>query len=318
MFGRASFTVVHVDLNLLVALDALLEENSVAAAAERLNLSAPAMSRTLARIRRATGDDILVRSGRSMVPTARALELREEARELVRRAAVVLTPPRDLDLSALDRQFTVRGHDALLGALAPHLISQLSEEAPQAKVSLLAETDTDRPDLTRGHVDLELGSAVPDRTEISYEVLASDRMVLALRRGHPMAGRRLTPQRLAGMDHVTISRRGRIHGVLDEALAERGLKRRVLASLPTSAAALDVVAGSDAVVVVAERVCGPLASRLGVVTRPMPVELPPVEVVMAWHHRHDSDPAHAWLRGAVRAALARAATPSGAAAPPPQ
>ncbi|MEV6849923.1 LysR family transcriptional regulator [Actinoplanes sp. NPDC051411] len=291
------------DLNLLVALDALLEENSVAAAAERLNLSAPAMSRTLARIRRATGDDILVRSGRSMVPTARALELRDEARELVRRASAVLTPPQELDLATLDRHFTVRGHDALLGALAPPLTSSLRTKAPLVKVSLLAETDTDRPDLARGHVDLELGSTVPDRTGISYEVLGRDRMVLALRRGHPMAGRRLTLERLAELDHVTISRRGRLHGVLDEALAARGLKRRVLAALPTSAAALDVVAGSDVVVVVAERVCGPLASRLGVVTRTAPVDLPPVEVVMTWHHRHDSDPAHAWLRGEARAAL---------------
>lgn len=292
------------DLNLLVALDALLEENSVTAAAERLNLSAPAMSRTLARIRRATGDDILVRSGRTMVPTARALELRDEARELVRRASAVLTPPKELDLARLDRVFTIRGHDALLGALASPLVARVGAAAPRATVSLLAETDTDRPDLTRGHVDLELGSAVPDRTGLSYEVLGSDRMVLALRRGHPMAGRRLTLERLAEMDHVTVSRRGRVHGVLDEALAARGLTRRVLASLPTSAAALDVVAGSDAVVIVADRMCGPLAARLGVVTRPAPVELPPVEVVMTWHHRHDSDPAHAWLRGQVRATLA--------------
>jgi len=295
--------VVHVDLNLLVALDALLEENSVAAAAERLNLSAPAMSRTLARIRRATGDDILVRSGRSMVPTARALELREEARELVRRAAVVLTPPSRLDLATLDRHFTVRGHDALLGALAPTLLARIATRAPLTRLSLLAETDTDRPDLIRGQVDLSLGSTVPDRTEISYEVLGRDRMVLALRRGHPMAGRRLTLERLAEMDHVTVSRRGRLHGVLDEALAERGLRRRVLASLPTSAAALDVVAGSDAVVVVTERVCGPLAARLGVVTRAVPIDLPPVDMVMTWHHRHDNDPAHTWLRGEVREAL---------------
>lgn len=295
--------MVQVDLNLLVALDALLEENSVAAAAERLNLSAPAMSRTLARIRRATGDDILVRSGRSMVPTARALELREEARELVRRAALVLTPPRGLDLKSLDRHFTVRGHDALLGALAPALLARLAADAPSTRISLLAETDTDRPDLIRGQVDLSLGSTVPDRTEISYEVLGQDRMVLALRRGHPMAERRLTLERLAELDHVTVSRRGRIHGVLDEALAARGLHRRVLASLPTSAAALDVVAGSDAVVIVAERVCTPVATRLGVVTRPVPVDLPPVDMVMTWHHRHDNDPAHTWLRGEVRAVL---------------
>jgi DNA-binding transcriptional LysR family regulator len=303
MFGRTSFTVVHVDLNLLVALDALLEENSVAAAAERLNLSAPAMSRTLARIRRATGDDILVRSGRSMVPTARALELRDEARELVRRASVVLTPPKELDLSRLDRHFTVRGHDALLGALAGFLIDKLDEAAPLVTVSLLAETDTDRPDLIRGHVDLELGSTVPDRGEISFEVLGEDRIVLAMRRDHPLAFKALTLRRLASMDHVTVSRRGRLHGVLDEALAERGLKRRVVASLPTSAAALDVVAGSDAVVVVAARVCASLAARLNVVMRPVPVALPPVPLVMTWHHRHDSDPAHAWLRGLVRSAL---------------
>ncbi len=305
MFGTASLTLVQVDLNLLVALDALLEENSVAAAAERLNLSAPAMSRTLARIRRATGDDILVRSGRSMVPTARALELRDEARELVRRAAAVLTPASRLDLTTLDRHFSVRGHDALLGALAPPLIARVAALAPRVRLSLLAETDTDRPDLTRGHVDLELGSTVPERPEIAYEVLATDRMVLALRRGHPMARGRLTAERLATMDHVTISRRGRIQGVLDQVLAERGLQRRVLASLPTSAAALDVVAGSDAVVVVAERVCRPLAGRLGVVTEPVPFDLPPVEVVMTWHHRHDRDPAHTWLRQEIRDALAR-------------
>src|ERR1700678_3807908 len=114
---------MHVDLNLLIALDALLEENSVAAAADRLHLSPPAMSRTLARIRKATGDDILVRTGRTMTPTPRALELREEARELVLRARAVLTPVTTLDLGQLDRAFTLRCHDALVTALAPVLIS---------------------------------------------------------------------------------------------------------------------------------------------------------------------------------------------------
>src|ERR1700742_5245731 len=94
---------MHVDLNLLIALDALLEENSVAAAADRLHLSPPAMSRTLSRIRRATGDDILVRTGRTMSPTPRALELREETRELVRRATAVLTPVQDPNLDTLER-----------------------------------------------------------------------------------------------------------------------------------------------------------------------------------------------------------------------
>jgi DNA-binding transcriptional LysR family regulator len=152
--------VVHVDLNLLIALDALLEENSVAAAADRLHLSAPAMSRTLSRIRRATGDDILVRSGRTMTPTPRALELREETRELVRRATAVLTPPRTLDLDALDRVFTIRSHDALAAALAPPLAAALAA-APGVQVRLLAEPSADVADLARGHTDVEIGAAGP-------------------------------------------------------------------------------------------------------------------------------------------------------------
>ncbi|MFG2582813.1 LysR family transcriptional regulator [Streptomyces malaysiensis] len=185
------------DLNLLVALDALLEENSVAAAADRLNLTPPAMSRTPARIRRATGDDILVRAGRTMVPTPRALELREETRDLVRRATAVLTPVRRLDLARLNRHFSVRGHDALLAALAAPLIARVGATAPNIRLSLLAES-VDQPHLTRGQVDLEIGA---------------------------------------------------------------------------------------------------------IVTRRLPLELPPTPVVVIWHHRHDSDPAHAWLRGEVRSVL---------------
>src|SRR5580693_5448095 len=152
---------MHVDLNLLIALDALLEENSVAAAADRLHLSPPAMSRTLSRIRRATGDDILVRTGRTMTPTPRALELREETRELVRRATAVLTPPQ-----TLDRVFTIRSHDALAGALALPLTAAIAGRAPHVRVRLLAEPSADVADLARGHTDLEIGATPPARPEI--------------------------------------------------------------------------------------------------------------------------------------------------------
>jgi DNA-binding transcriptional LysR family regulator len=294
---------VHVDLNLLVALDALLEENSVAAAADRLHLSPPAMSRTLARIRRATGDDILVRSGRSMTPTPRALELRDETHELVRRAAAVLTPARDLDLAALDRVFTIRGHDALIGALAEPLITAVAAAAPGVRLSLLPEPSGDSTDLARGHTDLEIGATEPERPEIAGDNVGADRMVAAFRAGHPLAEGELTPARFAAASHLTVSRRGRLRGVIDDRLAEAGLSRRVLASLPTSAAALDLVTRTDSVVVVAEKICGPVWTRLGLVVRPIPVEVPLVPVILAWHHRYDTDPAHTWLRAQVRRVL---------------
>src|ERR1700728_4701964 len=261
------------------------------------------MSRTLSRIRRATGDDILVRSGRTMTPTPRALELREETRELVRRATAVLTRPRALNLDTLDRTFTIRSHDALACALAPPLSTAIGTAAPGVQLRLLAEPSVDVADLARGHTDVEIGAASPARPEIAAETLGADQMVAIVRADHPLADGELTQERLAAAVHVTVSRRGRLHGVIDEALAERGLSRRVIAALPTSSAALDLVACTDLVTTVAEQVCRPVWTRLGLVARPLPFPVAPVPVIVTWHHRHDTEPAHAWLRGQIRHAL---------------
>ena len=295
--------MAHVDLNLLVALDALLEENSVAGAAERLHLSAPAMSRTLARIRRATGDDILVRTGRSMTPTPRAMQLRDETHLLVQRAKLVLAPEGNLDLQTLERVFSIRGHDALSGVLAPALTGVIRMEAPNVAVRFLAETSVDNADLPRGHVDMEVGAAQPALPEICAETLGNDRIVVAFRPDHPLAHGAITPERLAAAAHVTVSRRGRLRDVIDDALAERGLRRRVLASLPTSAAALDLAAQTGVVVVIAEQLCRAAWTSLGLHTKSLPFELSPLPVILTWHRRYETDSAHTWLRGHVRAAL---------------
>ncbi|WUT73538.1 LysR family transcriptional regulator [Streptomyces sp. NBC_00669] len=311
---------MHVDLNLLVALDALLEENSVAAAAERLHLSPPAMSRTLARIRKATGDDILVRTGRTMTPTPRALELRQETRELVRRAGAVLTPVTTLDPARLDRTFTLRCHDALVTALAPLLITAVARQAPLVSIRFLAEPSADVADLSRGHTDVEVGAAAPDRPEIAAEEVGSDRMVAVMRPDHPLAEGEITPARFAEAVHVTVSRRGHLSGPVDDALAGLGLRRHVCAALPTASAALDLAARIGAVTVVAEKVCRPVLTGLGLCARTLPFDLPTVPVVVAWHHRHDTDPAHAWLRARLVDALAviTADAPAGDPAPAPR
>ena len=287
---------MHVDLNLLVALDALLEENSVAAAADRLHLSPPAMSRTLARIRKATGDDILVRTGRTMTPTPRALELREEARELVMRAHAVLTPLTTLEPARLERTFTLRCHDALVTALAPPLLTAVAQAAPKVAIRFLAEASADGADLTRGQTDIQVGASASGQPEIASHIIGTDRMVAVMRPDHPLAEGEITPQRFAEALHVAISRRGRLTGPIDDALAALGLKRHVYAALPTASAALDLAARTPTVAVVAEHVCGPLWTALGLKARTIPFELPPTSVIVAWHHRYDTDPAHAWLR----------------------
>lgn len=299
---------MHVDLNLLTALDALLEENSVQAAADRLHVTQPAMSRTLARIRRATGDDILVRTGRVMSPTPRAIALRDEVHALVQRANEVLRSAGVLDLASLRRTFAVQGHDALIGALAPALTAVAAAEAPLVALRFLAESGVDTHDLARGQVDIELGSALPSAAEVAYEELGHDRMVVVMAEGHPLAGKRLTAKRFAEARHIAVSRRGRPRGVVDDALEARGLQRATPVVVPTSAAALLLVAQGDAMVVVAERLCRPAREALMLMSTPLPFPLPPVPVVMAWHSRYETDPAHRWLRTRTRWALQEALT----------
>ena len=298
--GTRVVTVVQVDFNLLTALDALLEENSVQAAADRLHLTPPAMSRTLARIRATTGDDILVRTGRTMTPTPRALAMRDEVRTLVARANRVLAPARTVDPATLRRTFTIQGHDALLAALFPALLKTASAEAPGIRLRLLAEAPVDTPDLARGHIDLEVGATVPGTPEISHEVVGEDRLVLVSRdRVH------LNIEEFAAAEHVIVSRRGRLRDGVDKALAELGLRRRVVAALPTAALALQAIAHSDVVAVLTARATASTRADLGLTATEVPLELPRPQLVLSWHSRYDTDPAHEWLRDHCRAAFAK-------------
>lgn len=136
---------MQLDLNLLTALDALLEEGSVAGAASRLHVTPPAMSRSLGRIRKVTGDQILVRTGRTMVPTTRALAIRAQVHALVQEAHQLLSAQQDLDLATLERVFTLRWHDALTVACGTALIAAIHRQAPGVQLRLPVEPGTDTP-----------------------------------------------------------------------------------------------------------------------------------------------------------------------------
>jgi DNA-binding transcriptional LysR family regulator len=295
---------VQLDLNLLTALDALLEEGSVAGAADRLHLSPPAMSRTLSRIRRATGDQIMVRTGRTMTPTPHAIAMRGEVHDLVQRAQAVLEPERELDLATLDRTFTLRGHDAVTSAIGPALLVAVHQHAPHVAMRLLAEASVDTNELRHGQVDLEVSSTKPELPEISFEHIGNDTLVAAMRPGHPLADADLTVNRFTSADQLTVSRRGRLSDPIDGKLADLGVSRRVVASAPTSTAAMLFAAQSDLLVAIPERMCSRTLGTLGLITKPLPFATPPVSLYLAWHQRYDNDKAHAWLRRQVRGAFA--------------
>ena len=285
------------DLNLLATLDVLLAEGSVARAAERLRLSPSAMSRALARLRETTGDPLLVRAGRGLVPTSRALALRERVSELVRDGEAALRPAETLDLARLARTFTLRTREGFVENFGPALIARVSAEAPGVKLRFRPKPDKDSAPLRDGTVDLETG--VVGKTT-GPEI--RDRLIGVVRPGHPLSRGKITRSRYADGRHILVSRRGRGEGPVDEALKPFGLERQIVAIVDGFSAALALARATDLVATVPERHSGNL--RAGLHGFALPVAVPAFTVSLLWHPRLDADPAHRWLRGCVRDACA--------------
>lgn len=292
------------DLNLLRALDALLQENSVTRAAERLGTSPAAVSRMLARLRRAVEDPLLVRAGQGLVPTPRALELREEVAALLRGCDDVLRPGAGFDSVHLDRTFTVQAGELLLARTAGPLAERVRAEAPRVDVVFLPESLEGGPALRQGLVDVELGVLGQLDPEIRSRGLLSASLVGLARDGHPLFdGRRITARRFAAVDHIGVSRRGKRLGPIDTALAGLGLRRRVAVVVPSHTGAMLLARDSDLVTLVLADWLPDTVAALGLRTFPIPLELAPLELGMAWHPRNSADPGHRWFREHVAAAV---------------
>ena len=287
------------DLNLLVTLDVLLAEGSVAAAARRLRLSPSAMSRALARLRATTGDPLLVRAGRGLVPTPRALELRGRVGQIVEDGEALLRPTQALDPKRLARTFTLRTSDGFVENFGPALMSRIGKEAPGVRLRFVGKADKDSAPLRDASVDLEtgvVGEALGP--EVRTQALFRDRFVGAVRKQHPLSKGKITVARYAAGRHVLVSRRGAEKGLVDDALDAVGLKRDIATIVSGFADALALARTCDLIATVPERHTGNL--RAGLHSFPLPVEIPQMTVSMLWHPRLDADPAHRWLRGIVR------------------
>jgi DNA-binding transcriptional LysR family regulator len=291
------------DLNLLVTLDALLKEGSVARAARRLRLSPSAMSRALARVRDATGDPLLVRAGRGLVPTPRAAELRERVSQLVRESESMLSPVGKLEVQQLVRTFTLRTSEGFVENFGPSLIARIGAEAPGVQLRFVPKPDKESAPLREGVVDLETGVVETNMSpELRTQALFRDRYVGVVRKGHPLAKRRITAARYAAGRHIGVARDA-ARDPIDLALASANLARRIVVSLVAGfATALSLAKASDLIASVPERHTGNL--RAGMHSFPLPFITPEFTVSMIWHPRLDADPAHRWLRGHLRAVCA--------------
>jgi DNA-binding transcriptional LysR family regulator len=287
------------DLNLIPAAYALLSEQSVTKAADRLYLSIPATSRALDRCRRLFGDELLVRHGRGVVITPRGQEVLQRITPLVEAMNSLLVEHQPFDPTTLRQRFVISANEAVIAALGGALIQRIAAEAPRVEIRFSQEAADDMELLSRGELSMGIGSFGDLTSEFDSEALAVEHMVGVIRADHPFAEKRITMARYASMDHIVVSRRGRTTGPIDEHLATVGRQRHISAVVPTFAAALAMCLQSDSTTLAPSRLAVLFHRSTGLVVFDPPFALPTVDVRSVWHRRFQNDPAHCWLRSIV-------------------
>jgi DNA-binding transcriptional LysR family regulator len=285
-----------VDLNLLVALDALLTEAHVTRAARRVGLTQSAMSRALARLRDLLDDPLLVRTPQGMQPTPRAQALAAPLRRTLEDVEALVAGRPVFEPAHARRAFTVAAPDYAQAVLMPPVLQHLAREAPGVDLLLVAPPRDVDAALVGGEVDLVLGPQQPSTAGLVWTPLLSDTFACLLRKGHPALRRPLTPQRFAALSHLQVAPGGRPGGALDDALAARGLSRRVALRVTGFLGAAQLVAASDLVTTLPSRLAQLSAASGALVMMRPPVPVPGFTLAQAWHERLRQDPGHAWLR----------------------
>ncbi|EGP42639.1 LysR family transcriptional regulator [Achromobacter insuavis] len=291
------------DLNLLLALDALLDEGSVIGAARRMNLSAPAMSRTLGRIREALGDPVFVQVGRKLMPTPKALALREQVRAALEQATQVFEAGAAIDLKSLDRRFNVRATDEFVSVHLGQLLDAMATEMPRATLRFSPEEDdVDDEALRSGRIDLFISGSRKLGPEIRVQSLFTTTFVGVAREHHPIFDDEITPERLTRWEHINVSRRGKSVAPIDTALEAHGLRRHVALVVSSPYTALFALQDSDLLLPLPRHLAsGALAAGLRIRLFDLPMPLETALLTQAWHPRLEGDPAHQWLRQTIHA-----------------
>lgn len=285
----------RLDLNLLLTLDALLAEHNVTRAAERLHLSQPSVSVQLARLRDFFKDPLLLPGPRGMRPTARANELREPLRLALDALSQAVSPSLPFDPAQANRTWHIAASDYSASTIVLPALAGLRAAAPSTRLAVLnLNPAAIARQAEQGDIDLAFHISTDAPPQLHRRSILTERYVLAGRAGHPKLKRRPTLAQFCKLDHVIVSPDGGgFHGVADAVLAQRGMTRRVVLSVPHFLFLGSVLASTDLVALIPWRLArGNDALRA---VEP-PVDVPGYEMLMLWHERIHRDPAHRWLR----------------------
>lgn len=285
-----------VNLNLLRTLAALLEERSVSAAARRLHLSQPATSRALAQLRDAFGDALLVRSGRSMVATPLAQKLGGPLRE-VQDAIGRLFDSRPFSPRTLRRRWSIASTDYASILVLPQWVESVRRDARGMDFRISNWDHLVGENLAKGNLDFAVGAVPSQQSGIYRRKLFTDTYVCVAARSQKALRRNMEVAEFAALPHGFITVTGLGPGVVDDALLSRGLRRRVVVSLPHFSAAALLACHSDLVLTMPRRIFASLRTpALPLKAVPPPLDLPSIDICLLWHERQQNDEAHVWLR----------------------
>jgi DNA-binding transcriptional LysR family regulator len=287
----------RIDLDLLVVLDAIYTEGGITRAAKRLNLTQPAISHALGRLRSYFDDPLFTRDGRAVVPTPFVRNLIQPLRQALRGLDTVLNEAERFDPAVATNRFTIAVRDVLEASILPHFMEGVLHAAPGVEISTV---HVDRRDLeaemAAGTVDVGFDIFVPFSAAIRRQQVALDPVVVVVRDGHPLLDRPLDLATYLAQDHVLVSARRSGLGIEDAELARQGLERRVRLRCRHYFAANRVIARTNLVLTMARQYAEILSRQFGHRILPFPIEMPPVELYLYWHENVENDSANRWLR----------------------
>ncbi|MEM9394565.1 MAG: LysR family transcriptional regulator [Pseudomonadota bacterium] len=298
IFGITQMDLKQSDIGLLIALDALLEEGSVTAAARTLSVSQPAMSAQLARLRVLFNDPLLTASGRKLVPTARALEIKAPLKALLADLDLLVRESAQFDPSTTDRTFLLIATDYMHAVLSAALLKAFAQEAPNARVALLAfDPGKTWNQLERDEADLALVTGM-DLPEARQRPGLVEKFKVVQRKGHPRGTDPFTIESFCAAEHILVSPEGGgFFGATDKLLAASGRSRRIACSVPSFLLAPALVASSDLIALIPVRLADLHKDLVDPFDPPFPS--PEFSVDLRWHPRRQNDPAHIWFRSLV-------------------
>ncbi|WP_423821709.1 LysR family transcriptional regulator [Salinisphaera sp. SPP-AMP-43] len=288
-----------VDLNLLVMLDALLRERSVTKAARAMNITQPAMSNALKRLRKLLGDPILVRTAGGMQPTARAEQLQRPVRNALAQMEAAIAPNRAFEPATAERLFTILITDYAASVLMPNVVAILETEAPHIALNILSASSDAIDQIERGEADFLVNQFGQLPANFHHQRLWRDRLACLIRQDHPAlitAGGELTLEAFLAQRHILITQTGIGLSRLDEALADRGLTREISILTRHYQLPRELVAKTDMIATLPARIARYQARHLGLAVLDPPVALADFQIGIAWGALDHHDPAHRWLR----------------------